>query len=292
MNKTGIEYLTHTWNPIAMRCTPISEGCAHCWHLRTADRMKKNPKIRASTRVTFNGGMAAYTDPRKLDEPFNVKSPAIIGVQFMGDLFHENIPFEWIRAIFARMLPAAKNNYVRHTFLLLTKRPARMAEFMAWVAKNDELMIDVPLPNVWLGVTVENQARADERIPILLQIPAAVRFVSVEPMLGPVDLRRISSWHPGHGPEGSDALSGGSWGHPFVRAMAGNSSPGYMNHSDAPTLDWVVCGAETGPGKREMKSEWAMDLRDQCGSAGVPFFFKKDSHGLNQLEGRTWEQMP
>jgi len=185
MNKTNIEYLTHSWNPIAMRCTPVSEGCANCWHLAMANRLAKNPVIPKDRRKAYAGGKPVLIES-EIDAPLKRKKPAIIGVNFMGDLFHPDVSDEMIDAVFSVMAQDicsplhGLNTPTRHTYLVLTKRPERILEghpefFERW-------------PNIWLGVTCENQQTADERIPILLQIPAAVRFVSIEPMLSKIDL--------------------------------------------------------------------------------------------------------
>jgi protein gp37 len=139
----------------------------------------------------------------------------------------------------------------QHTFLILTKRPDRMRAFFM------QYYVTGHIPNLWLGVTAENQARADERIPILLQIPAAKHFVSVEPMLGPVDLNHLQ---PNREVE-IDCLNGT---HGVTRPHGGTNEK----------LDWIICGGETGPGARPMHPDWARSLRDQCQAAGVPFFFK------------------
>jgi len=234
----------------------------------------------------------------------------------MSDLFHENVPDEFIADVFGVMAVACENfcgtndgkkqigtyktswgkeypvytpNYYSgpHTFLVLTKRPDRMRtlltsyHFRRKVAKSAfkwamnrvdagylSERIDHqrlwPLPNVWLGVTAENQARADERIPILLQIPATVRFVSVEPMLGPVDLSL------------SDGVD-------LSMSVGTGLKPGksYLINS----LDWVICGGETGPGARPMHPDWVRSLRDQCQAAGVPFFFKQWGEWAGITEG-------
>ncbi len=268
MQRTTIEYLTHTWNPIAMRCTPISPGCAHCWHLTMAKRLVGNPKTCNEFKNAYGGAIPPVLIHTELQAPLHLKKPAWIGVQFMGDLFHETIPKGFLDAIWSTMAEARQ-----HTFLMLTKRPERMLEFMS-DRKRKGWKVD--WMNIWLGVTVCNKEEADEKIPILLQIPAVHRWVSVEPMLGPIDLRHIKPWHPFHGSDGADALCGGSWGHPHVRAMAGQNSPGYCNHSDAPTLDWIVCGGLSLPGGKVQppKKEWVDSLISQCDAAGVPLFIK------------------
>jgi len=211
-------------------------------------------------RVTFH--------PDKLKSPIWWNKPSRVFVCSMGDLFHERVNFrgEEIRMIFGSMLIAHDS-----TFLLLTKRPERMKQAMDDIFLRDGR--EIP-KNLWLGVSAENQARADERIPILLQIPAAVRFVSVEPMLGPVDLRRAF----------------------------GTNGP---RQTYIEQLDWVICGGETGPGARMMESDWARSLREQCSSSGSAFFFKQHGDawckdfGVNpkyrenrELDGRTWDEYP
>jgi len=205
----------------------------------------------------------------------------------MGDLFHEDVPYEWIDKIFAVM-----GRCQHHTFQVLTKRPRRMAEYLAadryQHILNEAYKLNVPdrgmgqgisnqndmrwWPNVHLGVTAENQKQADLRIPILLQIPAAVHFVSIEPMLGPVDIRPYLPYEidsGGFDPQGFPISLGTRLG-----------------------LNWVIVGAETGPGARTMDLNWARSVRDQCHAAGVAYFFKKDSQGRHTLDGRVWEQFP
>jgi protein gp37 len=181
--------------------------------------------------------------PDKLDEPLHYRKPRLIFVCSMGDLFHEEVKEEWLVAVFGAMFLAPQ-----HTYLLLTKRPQWAQELLlnarSW--RND------PPQNIWLGVTAENQEQADMRIPILLDIPAAGRFVSIEPMLGPVDL---SDWIGRSRECGPD--------HQFSDRF------GYRGR-----LHWVIAGGESGPGARPSHPDWARSLRDQCQVAGVPYFFK------------------
>jgi len=168
----------------------------------------------------------------------------------MGDLFHEDVTDGQILAIVTQ---AARTRVKGHRFLFLTKRPERMKDFFCGLIESGFTFHEGctrRLPNFfWLGVTAENQARADERIPILLQIPAAVRFVSIEPMLGPVDLRE------------------------YLKVQRLSGRPGYMRRER--DLHWVIVGGETGPGARRMEPAWALNVWQQCEAAGVPFFFKK-----------------
>ena len=312
MNKTNIEYLDYTWNPLAMRCRAVSEGCAHCWHLGMADRLIENPMIKSTERDAYAGHDTPIIREKEIKKPIATKVPGRIGVQFMGDLFYEGVGFDQIHRIFDVMWRAE-----RHTFLVLTKRPERMFEFMTQKGITGMYGNEWPLRNVWLGVTAENQARADERIPILLQIPAAVRFVSVEPMLGPVDLRRylwsasIPCCHCGKVFEAWQAdLCNGHHDTPFgpleerrtlacphcngcacIKSLAWEIREAEGNHCIEPSrgrfewqksglnwhnpISWVICGGESGPGARPMHPDWARSLRDQCQAAEVPFMFKQ-----------------
>lgn len=219
-----------TWNPVT-GCTKISEGCAHCY----AERMSKRLKGRFG--YPEDDPFRVTVHPDKLELPLRWKKPRTVFVCSMGDLFHKDVPTQTIALVWRMM-----NKASRHTFLVLTKRPKRMAYFL----KQYDIQ---PLPSVWLGVTTENQQRANERIPLLLQCPAAVRFVSVEPMLGPVDIR-------------------GALGFSFSDAHEG-----FLY--DVPAVDWIIVGGETGAGARPMDPGWARSVRDQCKAAGIPFFIKK-----------------
>jgi protein gp37 len=185
----------------------------------------------------------------------------------MADLFHDDVPFEFLARVFGHM-----HHFNKNTFLVLTKRPERMRKFISWFRENWLGRFEGAWPreyqHVWLGVTAENQEQADKRIPILLQIPAAVRFVSVEPMLSEVNLSRYlkwplcKHWRPD---EGGDPKIYGK----YHWQKQGLVSPDWIG------LDWVICGGESGPGARPMHPDWARSLRDQCQAAGTPFFFKQ-----------------
>ncbi len=277
-----------TWNPIT-GCTPISEGCDHCY----ASRMSKRLAGRYGYPVDIPF-MPGNFHVDKLDEPLRWKKPSRIFVCSMGDLFHEAVPFALITDVFDVMCSWRWPNKAAerdgdeslledpgHTFIVLTKRPTRVLEWRSWLGEHwpGDTPVQVNLDveghfgkHIWLGVTAENQQRADERVPILLQIPAAVRFVSVEPMLGPVDLDIYLRGMPGGTcRETCDAYDD----------KCTDKCPDWLKG-----LDWVICGGETGPGARPMQKEWARSLKDQCVGAGVPFFFK--SWG----EWVTPEQMP
>ena len=261
MNKTGIEYLDYTWNPIAMRCTPISEGCQKCWHIIRAKMLAKNPTISGFAQKGYSGHSTQLIKSR-LDGPSKVKKSSIIGVQFMGDLFHETVDFEAMTDEVLQRI--AETN---HIYLILTKRPEIMAAYFRWYIQDNVVLPD----NLWAGISAENQKRADERIPILLQIPAAVRFVSIEPMLGPVDIYhylKLDCFYKDR--------EDGTCCHPKNHTPECNVGICCLITKDhLQKLGWIIAGPETGPGARECKPEWIEDLYEQCKAAGVPFFDKR-----------------
>ena len=182
MSKTRIEWTEHTWNPMS-GCTKISDGCKNCYAEKMANRLK------AMGVKGYENGFAVTLHPEKLREPLERKKPTMYFVS-MGDLFHEDVPFEFIYKIWVVMI-----NSSQHTFQVLTKRPDRMFEFIRAYAPvramtGETYGADFLPKNIWLGVTAENQEQADKRIPILLDTPAAIRFVSVEPMLSHIDLTK------------------------------------------------------------------------------------------------------
>lgn len=252
-----------TINPI-IGCSKISEGCQNCYAERMAKRLAGNPNTPQYKDVAGWDGEVKFI-PSALKRIPGKGKRVFIGS--MGDCFHAEVNWGWLAGIveYIQLNP-------QHTFLMLTKRPADMEFFFRTYYVDGILRkhngccggIDkCPFPNLWVGVTCENQRTADERIPLLLQIPAARRFVSVEPMLETVDLESP---------------------HDFICQCAACKEI-------TKQLDWVICGAETGANKRLMKTEWALDLKDQCKEAGVPFFFKKDSEGNHELNGKIYEEV-
>ena len=275
--KSAIEWTESTWNPIT-GCTLVSPGCTNCYAMRLAGgRLRHHPSRKGLTRVTKDGrvlwnGQVRFNE-QWIQQPLSWRRPRRVFVCAHGDLFHEDIPDEWIDRVFAVMGIA-----LWHTFQVLTKRAERMRSYLDSRSKSVEYwekparelghtfnkwkmvgtticLLPFPPPNIWLGVSVEDQKRANERIPLLLDTPAAVRFVSAEPLLGPIsDLRTRN-------------------------------------------LDWVIVGGESGPGARPTDPEWVRSLRDQCQSDGVPFFFKqwggrRPKAGGNVLDGRQWLEYP
>jgi protein gp37 len=249
-DKTSIEWTEATWNPIR-GCSRVSEGCRNCYAERTAVRQSgEGGAYKGLVRSTINGprwtGEVRFVE-EALDLPLRWKAPRRIFVNSMSDLFHENVSVEWMNRIFAVMEASP-----RHTFQVLTKRARRMEIYVRqrWLRTRP--------PNIQLGVSVEDQPAADERIPLLLQTPAAVRWVSYEPALAAVDFepylwRRLPL----------DRVSG--------RAL--NDAPS-AEHG-VRLLDWVVVGGESGPGARPFDLAWARSTIAQCRAAGVPVFVKQ-----------------
>jgi protein gp37 len=293
MSKSKIEWTDRTWNPVR-GCSRVSEGCRNCYAERIAARFSK-PKdspFHQISVMTRNGprwtGKVELIES-KLTEPLHWKKPQRVFVNSMSDLFHEALPDEAIDRAFAVMALCP-----HITFQVLTKRPARMLQWFKgdgrprWedhVYNRAYLMsakyqVGVPsrwpLPNVWLGVSVEDQAMADERIPLLLQTPAAIRFVSYEPALGPVDFSCIP-W-PMDFPLGTDDISDGFDSLRFDD----RNSKARLAH-----LDWIIAGGESGPGARPPHPDWFRSARDQCQAAGVPFFFKQWGVWREPLDGEA-----
>ena len=236
MNKTGIEYVDFTWNPIT-GCTKCSPGCDHCYAERMAKRFAGRfgyPKDNPFAPGTFHAD--------KLDEPLKLKKPSKIFVCSMGDLFHNSVDFE----VFLKVMEVIAE-CAQLTFLFLTKRPKNM--------KFRLTSFDIrKFPNVWLGVTVCNQEEADAKIPVLFTIPAVKRFVSIEPILGPVSLQEY----------------------------VGNGG-----------LDWVISGSETGTKARPAELDWFSSLRKQCRVSGTPFFLKQiTAKGNDHLCGTQSKEFP
>jgi len=230
---SSIEWTGSTWNPVT-GCSKISAGCRNCY----AERMAR--RLQAMGQMNYRNGFRVTLHPHVIDLPITWKRPRTIFVNSMSDLFYEKVPTAFIQKIFGVMVKAKW-----HRFQVLTKRSERLLELSATLPR---------VSNIWMGVTVENENVVD-RIDHLRKTAAAVKFLSVEPFLGPL-----------------------------------------------PTLDltgiyWVIVGGESGPGARYMDPAWVIDIRDQCSTAGVPFFFKQwggtDKKKAGRiLEGQTWGEMP
>ena len=269
---TKIEWTDATWNPIT-GCSRISPGCEHCYAERlAAGRLRNHPSRKGLTneRGVWNGEVRF--NEQWLDQPIRWKKPRMVFVCAHADLFHEHVPTEWIDSVFAVMAMARQ-----HVFQVLTKRPGRMRQYLSepigarlgdTVIERLERCIDYryqgflvtwpwahtfderwPLPNVWLGTSVENQVTVNERTLPLRLTPAAVRWMSIEPLLEPIYLLKpVIVYSPESFEPSKEYL------HP---------------------LNWVVVGGESGPGYRPMDPDWARSIRDECAVAGVPFFMKQ-----------------
>jgi len=233
MSKSSIEWTENTWNPVT-GCTKLSTGCLHCY----AERMAK--RLKAMGQPNYQDGFSVRCHERMLSVPLKWKKPRTVFVNSMSDLFHAEVPEDFIGKVFSVM-----NQATRHRFQVLTKRAERLVDLaptLNWT------------PNIWMGVTVETADYLD-RMELLKSVPANVRFVSFEPLIGPL---------------GNLDLSG---------------------------IDWGIVGGESGPGARPMRPEWVRDIRDQCRSQGVAFFFKQWG-GVNKkkagrtLDGRIWGELP
>lgn len=263
-DNTSIEWADTTWNPL-LGCERVSPGCDACYAIRTATIRAGNPHPRVAAafeglterrdgRLDWSGRINLLPD--RLSEPTKTRKPKKIFVNSQSDLFHKDVPDEFIAKVFAVMAAAPQ-----HTFQLLTKRHARLRSLLSSDRFRRSVQARVPyfapnpyarthsrvwpLPNLWVGVSVEDQHWADIRIPALLDTPAAVRWLSLEPLLGPVSLRGWVERTP-------------------------------VDEGDYPSyVDWAVVGGESGPGARPMRTEWARSLRDQCVAANVPFLFKQ-----------------
>lgn len=241
-DRTSIEWTETTWNPTT-GCDRTSPGCDHCYAQTLAKRLKAmgSPRYQLDGDERTSGpGFRLTLHPDLLDQPRRWRQPRTVFVNSMSDLFHKDVPISFIRDVFDTI-----SDTPQHQYQILTKRSKRLAavaDKLEWPA------------NLWMGVSVENE-RYRFRVDHLREVPSAVRFLSCEPLLGPI-------------PE---------------------------LHLDR--IDWVIAGGESGPRARPMMLPWVSDLRDQCTTAGVAFFFKQwggrtPKAGGRELDGRTWDDMP
>lgn len=283
-DNSRIEWTDATWSP-TLGCTKVSPGCDNCYAIKTVHRLagNPNPKIHEAAE-----GLTAYrpghglmwtgnvrTLPGRLDIPLRWRKPRRIFVDSQSDLFHDRVPDEFIASVFAVMAATPQ-----HTYQILTKRHSRMRSllasetftrevFNAYTRKCYGVLYEDwwPLRNVWLGVSVEDQKWADTRIPALLDTPAAVRFLSCEPLLGPVDLSELLTNRKPVTDDGYDAPDGA--------IVDGMERVGDSWERREQVLHWLIVGGESGHQARPMHPEWARGLRDQCVTAGIPFLFKQ-----------------
>lgn len=300
-DKTRIEWTDATWNPVR-GCSLVSDACRHCYAMHVAARFSgpglpyEGLTMKTSQGPKWTGAIKLV--PGMLEQPLRWTRPRRIFVNSMSDLFHDDVPDSFIDRVFAVMALCPQ-----HTFQILTKRPERMRDYVKTVlqersvrrlaraaeefrrgglhtpewlrfhAYQPGLVDSPPIPNVWLGVSVEDQKTADERIPLLVQTPAAVRWLSMEPLLGPVNLCATPA---------GDILC---------------RCDGCMTLTRGTRIDWVVVGGESGPGARPMHPAWVLDLRDQCKVNGVPFLFKQwgewaPAHDSMRLPIKKWLEFP
>ena len=242
MARTKIAWSEFSWNPV-IGCTKIATGCKNCYAEKMATRLATMPLQSYYRHVVQNGKWNGdvYCMKNRLSDPLHWRKPRRIFVCSMSDLFHEDVPFEFIHKIFVTM-----KNTPRHTYQVLTKRPERVKAFVCWEEQRMRADIDwvlLPLDNVWLGTSCSTQDEVDKNIPILLRTPAAVRFLSIEPLLSQVDL--------------DQPCPGSIW---------------------ATGLDQIIVGCESlhgGRSGRPCKIEWVRDIVRQCKDAGVKIFVKQ-----------------
>ncbi len=268
---TKIEWTEATWNPVR-GCSRVSPGCEHCYAERMARRLDGPGRPYEGLTVMGKKGPrwsgVVRTVPEKLGDPLRWRKPRRVFVNSMSDLFHADVPDEYIAAVFGVMAACPQ-----HTFQVLTKRAEEMLDWFRTVgalyapesgtehlaanladalgSDNPTPNLQWPLPNVWLGVSAEDQQRADERIPLLLQCPAAVLWVSAEPLLGPIDFSA------------------------YLTPRLPGDPPPRNRFSPMDGLDWIVIGGESGPGARPCNEEWPRNIIGQCRAAGVPVFHKQ-----------------
>lgn len=289
-DKSKIEWTDATWNAV-VGCSPVSAGCANCYAIRSTYRVAEcqgdSPTGRKYAELTvvqgngrrgWSGNVEFFED--RLLHPLKWRKPRKVFVNSQSDLWHPDVDDQTIDRIFA-VMALAKD----HTFQVLTKRPERMLKYLRWegetrnragsvraeadhiLAQNPAIhkqvgrmarLFDWPLKNVWLGVSVEDQKTADDRIPFLVRCPAAVRYLSCEPLLGPISLFQWLS----------------------------NPTSAALDYGRVPALlDWVIVGGESGPLARSMNPDWPRSLRDQCQAANVAFFFKQHGEWISDSDG-------
>lgn len=242
MPKTSIEWTEYSWNPLRgvkgkWHCTKVSPGCQNCYAESLNKRFSGIPYTVGSDTIRL--------DEKVLMEPLRWRKPRMVFTCSMTDLFHESVSDADRLEVHNMMVGCSQ-----HTFQVLTKRPENALRFYQWCHKIDPPMRDWRMRNIWLGISAENQEMADKRIPILLQIPAAVRWVSFEPLLGSIVISKCQR---------DNDNDGNCDRHP----------------QGCPRIDWAVVGGESGPGARPFDPEWGRDLLRQCRAAGVPFFGKQ-----------------
>lgn len=291
MADSAISWTDKTWNPV-IGCTRVSPGCERCYAEALA------PRLAAMGQSAYDGLTRRHNDgsvtwtgtvkclPERLDIPLRWRKPARVFVNSMSDLFHEAVPLDFLAAVWRVMVDTPQ-----HTYQILTKRPERVAEALGPRGINFyavEKPVPCPQPNIWLGVSTENQAEAERRIPLLLQMPAAVRFVSAEPLLGPIDFTMLNL--------GKDPMQLGEFDQ-YLDALNGAHIDGMgFERKIRQRVDWIITGGESGRNYRPMDVDWARGIRDQCQAAGVAFFHKQSGGprpGMGEeLDGQMVREFP
>ena len=301
-DKSKIEWCTASWNPVA-GCSqePISPGCDHCYARVMAHRMGGAGQHfeGLATADGWTGNHGFYPD--MLTRPIRWEKPREIFVGSMGDLFYEGVPDDIIDLVFGVMAACEAHAFRRHLFMVLTKRPDRMRTYLEapdvlerWAVAAGHIMEDGdyyvdqiprlpwPLNNIWIGTSTEDQRRFDERVGDILIAPAAKRFISVEPMLSAISIQ--------HQPDGRNCVVCGDTDHQLWEC----------HHSKGATLDWVICGGESGPHARPLHPDWVRGLRDQCewpqkrvsfmfkqwGTWGPVDWYSQATHAVRATDGR------
>jgi len=237
-DKSNIEWTDATWNPVT-GCTKVSPGCDNCY----AEKMSR--RLKAMGQEGYKNGFKPTTHPDRLDQPSRWTRPRKVFVCSMGDLFHRAIPTSFIEDVYVEM-----ENNPRHIFQVLTKRPERMRDFLKGRQGYPQ-----DYGHIYHGATVENNEVAMARVPVLLDCPSQVRFLSCEPLLEELDIG------------------------------FGGVMPGRWQWLDSDSLNWVIIGGESGPGARMMYPHWALDIIEQCQMAGVKVFMKQFGSGWAKSNG-------
>lgn len=273
-NVSTIEWTDASWNFIT-GCTEVSPGCDHCYAKTFAERFRGVPGH------PFEQGFDLKLWPERLQLPHRWKKPRKIFVNSMSDLFHKDVPDSFILEGFRAMILAN-----HHVYQILTKRPSRLVNtgLTEKILRECDLLTGKPRwpAHIWLGTSVESQDYT-WRIEKLRQVPAPIRFISAEPLLGPLDIREYLTCCP-------------SCGYPRKGRFA--EGCGYCDaFPDVRGLSWVITGAESGHGARPMDEDWVRDLRNQCVAADVPLFYKQNAHNGHKiptptLDGKVWMEYP
>jgi protein gp37 len=277
MSKTKIEWTEQTINP-TMGCSIVSDECENCYAMKMAARLEAmGQKDYQGTTRKLSSGRIVWTGKinfniKKLEEAVKTKKPTVFFIDSMSDLFHPDIPFQFIWKCYVLM-----SEHPRHTFQVLTKRPERRLEFYKWMAEEMKDFGGLQVQkHIWEGTSAGTQKALDERAPYIMELktmfPELVVWLSMEPLLESINLEKLlipCSYYCDHDEEGF-----ANWMEEHPDA---NGEDYYFSnhHPDKPKLDWVVVGAESGPKARPMQIDWAKKIKDDCKQANVAFYMKQ-----------------